>query len=157
MVCVNHVVYWHDVLPHAGRFTLATPTDIIHQLEVAIRLGDSEAATDAGLKAAAMIRSWCHSLHQQGERLERYPLTGPQYLWSALALIAQAGPHSDADGVWNVLRRAEANLKSWWLERAAQVDVVTVVDVDSTHPYLTFDSGGRTTNGWYRGTRYGGA
>jgi len=128
-------VYWLDMLPDVGPFDAVVMVDVVACLERCLRDGVEcfDLCLGDGLMAAALIRSWWSSLDDQGQRLDPYPgLTGDGYLWSALNLVSLAAEDGRiaVGGVWNVLRRAEANLRAWWLEKAARAEVVVLVDTD---------------------------
>lgn len=83
------------------------------------------------LDAAAELRSWWQALDDQGQRLDPYPdLTGDGYLWSAMRAVATIGMDPTGPGVWNPVRRAEANLRAWTLERSARTEPAAVVETN---------------------------
>ena len=148
-------VYWSELLPDTGPFDAVVPIDIVGCLERCLRDGDecSELCLGDGLMAAALIRAWWSSLDDRGQRLDAYPgLTGAGYLWSALNLVSLAGEEERiaADGVWNVLRRAEANLRAWWLEKVARTEVVVLMDSDQSPVQMVAVNGTSVVRGDYR-------
>jgi hypothetical protein len=125
---------WIDSLPATHPFDRCTPVDAVRYIQRALRLTDANDPHDrerAVLDAGAEIRTWWKSLPNQGTRVDAYPLVGDAYLWSALKLVAVAagGSEDDAGGeMWNVLRRAEANLRAWWVARMFEGGAAVVID-----------------------------
>lgn len=109
---------WTNRLPAVGPFAPTVPVEAAWYLSQCLRSFPRSSAQ--ALQAAALVQCWRESLREQGHPLDPYPgLTGDGYLWSALKLVTLAndGPRGQDSGLWNVLRRAEANLRAWWLEQ----------------------------------------
>jgi len=136
---MGRVVYWVDSLPSVAGYSPRVPAETIRWLGTALNHEkDGEAKTRAGLQAAALIRCWWQELGDQGHRLDPYMnLSGDEYLWSSLKLVNLISEHPLRAGAWNVLRRVEANLRSWWLERITRDEPVAMIDIDEQTPYLS--------------------
>jgi hypothetical protein len=124
---------WTDLLlpVEPPTSTASAPFDVMDRLIDCLRGGDDR--VHHGLMAASLIRSWWQSLDDRGQRLDPYQgLTGDGYLWSTLGLVALAVQRSrtSSEGLWNVLRRAEANMRAWWLEQETKDSVVVLFETD---------------------------
>lgn len=126
----SSIIRWPDDLPLVKAFNASeTPTQTILSLTGALQHDGEETVWVLG--AASLLRSWWKALPDQGHRLDPYPdLTGDAHIWNALRLVAGAGAYPTADGTWNLLRRAEANIRAWYLEHTTGQGITVLIETN---------------------------